>query len=180
MATLTAQILIGSSHQNHGGIQPTHYLSLSENSRPAWILVPENIFGPGNEKNPRITWIPTIENMLEDALLMIAINVLKDEGVIDLAKEHFKRDIHGPLALYEDIDQAALKNLYQECRKLKNRYKIVLTVLEGSSIRNQLKVLNDYGIDMEVCTPLYFRTYSAWTDEVITRGSLDESLGLRE
>lgn len=77
------------------------------------------------------------------------------------------------LALYEDIDAAALKTLYQKCRKLENRYKIVLTVLEGSSIRGQLKILKDYGMDMEVCTPLYFKTYSAWTEKIIKRGSLD-------
>ena len=180
MATLTAQILVASSHQNHGGIQPTHYLFLSENSRPAWVLVPENVFNPGNEKITKVTWIPTIENMLEDALLMIAINVLKDKDIIALAKEYFKKDIHGSLSLYEDIGPETLRTLYQKCRKLKNKFKIVLTVLEGSSIRGQLKVLNNYGMDMEVCTPLYFRTYSAWTDEVITSGSLDESQGLRE
>ena len=178
MATLTAQILIGTSHQNHGGIVPTHYLFLSENSAPAWVLLPENIFNSGNDKIAKITWIPTLENMLEDALLMIAINVLKDKEIAELAKEHFKRDIHGSLSLYEDIDPAALKTLYQKCRKLNNRYKIVLTVLEGSSIRSQLKVLKNYGIDMEVCTPLYFSTYSAWTDEVITMGSLDGSQDL--
>ena len=174
MATLTAQILVGTSHQNHGGIGPTHFLFLSENSQPAWVLVPENIFSPGDDKITKVTWIPTIENMLEDALLMIAINVLKDKEISELAKKHFKRDVHGSLSLYEDIDPAALKTLYQKCRKIKNRYKIVLTVLEGSSIRGQLKVLKNYGIDMEVCIPLYFSTYSAWTNEVITMGSLDE------
>ena len=180
MATLTAQILVGTSHQNHGGIEPTHFLFLSENSAPAWVLVPENVFNPENTNINKITWLPTVENMLEDALLMIAINVLKDKEISELAKEHFKRDIHGSLALYQDIDPSALKTLYQKCRKLKNRYEIVLTVLEGSSIRGQLKVLNSYGIDMEVCTPRYFRNYSAWTDEVITMGSLDGSQDMRD
>ena len=38
MATLIAQILIGSSHPYDGGINPTHCLFLSENSKPAWVL----------------------------------------------------------------------------------------------------------------------------------------------
>ena len=113
-------------------------------------------------------------------LLMIAIHVLKDKEISALAKEHLEKDIHGPLSLYEDIDPAALKTLYQKCRKLKNRYKIVLTVLEGSSIRSQLKVLNKYEIDMEVSTPLYFRTDSAWTAEVIIMGSLDGATDMRK
>lgn len=33
MATFTAQILVGSPHPNHGGINPTYSLFLSENSR---------------------------------------------------------------------------------------------------------------------------------------------------
>jgi hypothetical protein len=180
MPALTAHILVGNSHQDHGGIIPTHYFFLSENSVPVWVLVTENSFNPENKKIRKVTWLPTVENMLEDALLMIAINVLKDKEISELAKEHFKRDIHGALSLYEDIDPAALKTLYQQCRKLKNRYKIVLTVLEGSSIRSHLKVLKNYEIDMEVCTPLYFRTYSAWTDEVITMGSLDGSQDMRK
>ena len=38
MATITAHILVGSAHPNHGGILRTHSLFLSENSRPAWTL----------------------------------------------------------------------------------------------------------------------------------------------
>lgn len=41
MAAYTAQALVGQAHPNHGGITPTHRLYLSENSRPAWILLPE-------------------------------------------------------------------------------------------------------------------------------------------
>jgi len=74
MATMTAQILVGRPHTNHDGINPTHYLFLSENSRPAWVLVSQNIFPKEQRDHSRITWIPTVENMLEDALLMIALH----------------------------------------------------------------------------------------------------------
>lgn len=67
MATLTAQILIGEGHPNHDGINPSHYLFLSENSRSAWVLLPENIFSQSSKRTPKITWIPTVDNMLEDA-----------------------------------------------------------------------------------------------------------------
>ena len=82
MATLTAQILVGSAHPNHDGINPTHYVFLWENDRPAWILVHQNIFKEREENVGRITWIPTIENILEDALLMIAIHVCKNNEVM--------------------------------------------------------------------------------------------------
>ena len=44
---------------------------------------------------------------------------------------------------------------------LNQLYKIVLTVLEGSSVRSQLDVLNRYEMDMEVCTPSISKTCSA-------------------
>ena len=43
MATMTAQILVGNPHPYHGGINPTHKIYLSESSRPALILIREDI-----------------------------------------------------------------------------------------------------------------------------------------
>lgn len=37
-----------------------------------------------------ITWIPTIENMLEDAILMTALYVWMDKELSDLAKQYSK------------------------------------------------------------------------------------------
>ena len=59
MATMTAQMLIGSGHPNHGGIEPKRYLFLLENSRPAWLLVEENPFQSANREK-RVVWIPTV------------------------------------------------------------------------------------------------------------------------
>jgi len=49
-------------------------------SRPAWILVSQNIFEEDSAAANSITWIPTIENMLEVAFLMIAMHVKKMMG----------------------------------------------------------------------------------------------------
>jgi len=72
MASLIAQILIGCPHPNHDRINTTHYLFLSENDRPGWVLVDQNISQEDRSSLPKITWIPTVENMLEDALLMVS------------------------------------------------------------------------------------------------------------
>jgi len=173
MAALTAQILVGTPHQNHGGINPTHYLFLSENSMPAWILVPENVFSEGSAKFNKITWIPTIENMLEDALLMIAIHVIKDEEICKLSQKCFTNKTIERAGLYQDIDEKDLKSLHEKCRETGTRYKIVVTVFEGSSIRNHLGVLENYKMDVEICTPTYFRLYSSWTGETRIEGSLE-------
>jgi len=172
MATLTAQILVGGSHPNHGGINPSHYLFLSENSRPAWILTSENIFSEKQEQE-KIVWIPTLENILEDALLMIGIYVLEDEGLCELAKEYFDDLETDHIELYDDISEEDRNKLYQECRKLEQNYKIVITSFDEDRFDNQLKVLEDYAMDVSVCTPKYTRHYSRWQDEVKVRGSLE-------
>ena len=173
MGTFTAQILVGTPHQNHGGITPTHCLFLSENSRPAWVLLPQNIFEPSpNLKNDKITWIPTVENMLEDALLMIAMHVIQDKEITGLAEKVFRNKAPHWVALYDDIDELDRIKLYEKCREIGNRFKIVITVMEESSITGQLKVIEDYKMDVEVCKPSFSRMYSAWQNEVQVKGQL--------
>jgi|SRR5450759_6314 len=173
MATFTAQMLIGTPHPNHGGIEPTHFLFLSENSRPAWILLPENVFGLGVGSQKKITWIPTVEHMLEDALLMIAIHVIQDETICGLAQKYIKSKDPLWVELYKDIDEQKLVDLHLKCREIPNRYKAVISVLKGSSISNQLSIIEDYHMDVEVCVPTYSRLYSQWKGESVVTGKLD-------
>lgn len=91
MATFTAHALVGQSHPNHAGILPTHRLYLSENSRPAWILLPEALsVRDGSAMESKVIWLSTLENMLEDGLLLIAVQALQDPVVTELAAEHFQ------------------------------------------------------------------------------------------
>jgi len=151
MGTLTAQILVGTPHLYHGGIAPSHYLFLSENSRPAWILVNQNIFDESEVKENRIVWIPSVENMLEDALAMIAIHVIKNKQIIDFAQRMYK-NIEGPhLEVYENLTESQRQEIYQECRRNENWPKIVVTVMKGSSIKHQISVLKKYSLDAELC-----------------------------
>ena len=172
MSTVTAQILVGTPHQNHGGIQPTHFLYLTENSNPAWILYPTDVFSEPLKEIKRTIWIPSVENMLEDGLLLIAIHVLKHEEICNLANKYFNNKTDDRAFLYEDIKEKDRFELYEKCGEIDNIYKAVLTVLEGSTIMRQLPVLENYKIDVEVCTPKYVRSYSAWTKETRIQGSL--------
>ncbi len=172
MATLTAQILIGRSHPNSGGINPTHYLFFSENDRPAWVLVPENIFSRGSDQTEgKVVWIPTADNPLEDAMLMIAIYVLKDEGIVELAKRSFQ-SLEDRVELTEDVDRALLEELYRKSRALRADHKIVLTLLNDSFIHGHLRVLEQYSMEIEVCSTIYSRLYSRWEEEWRVQGSL--------
>jgi len=175
MGTFTAQILIGQGHPYHDGIHPSHYLFLSENDRAAWILVPQNVFrGFQRMVGPKITWIPTVENMLEDALLMIALYVWGDEELCDMARRHFKNKRRNWVELYEDIESEHLQTMYQRSRSLDIGGKIIVSVFQHSTILHQLKVLDQYKMDMEVCVSKYFRSRSVWDGRIIEEGSLDE------
>lgn len=170
MGSFTAQILVGSSHPNHDGIIPTHSLFLSENSRPAWILVSENVFEESREDDDRITWIPT-EDALEDALLMIAMYVVKNREVLDQVKAFNRKtgeDLAGPSAL----TKVQRSRLYQTCRTLADFPKITVSVLRGSLIESQLPVIENYAMDVEVCKVVYSRLHSDWTDRTRIEGSL--------
>lgn len=170
MATLTAQILAGSPHPNHGGIDPTHSLFLSENSHPAWILVDSHSGnGPGDS---RIVWIPTLENMLEDALLMIAVHVCKDDGILNHIKSSGTGIESGRVEMYSDTTESQRRQLYEKCREIPGFPKIVISIFKGSSIERQLPILENYTMDVEVCTPIYSRWYSHWQNETRTEGSL--------
>lgn len=50
--------------------------------------------------------------------------------------------------------------LREKCRNYKLGKKIVITVMEGSAIANQLQVLEQYDFPLELCTPQYSRRLS--------------------
>jgi hypothetical protein len=152
MATLTANILVGKSHTYDGGIQPTHQLFLSENSMPAWILMPNNLLSipSPDDISEKVIWHPTLENMLEDALLMIALYVLRDADVQSAARQYFQWNNESRVEVYR-IDPEHRIMLYAMCRKLTQRYKVVVSVFLGSSIAKHLSMLKEYDMEAEIC-----------------------------
>lgn len=153
MGTFTAQILIGDAHRFHDGIQPTHSMYLSENDRPAWILLRHDPLDP--ESTERIaTWIPSVDHMLEDALVMIAAHVIRAEGVFD-AIGRSNIDTQGPVSLLEGAPTGALEAGRSATRATNfEGLKLVITVLEESTIRKQVGALKNYGVSAIVCGPL--------------------------
>lgn len=172
MGSFTAQILIGGAHQNHDGIIPSHVLFLSENSRPALIL--EKLQTENDKKSAKggLVWIPTLENMLDDAILMIAMHVLKDPEIIELAGSFSNNLAKGDCELYEELSAEQLGKLYKSCRKLKDFPKLVISVFTGSSLNNRLKSIEKYKMDVEVCTVKFSRLYSQWTGKSAVTGEL--------
>jgi hypothetical protein len=154
MATFTAQMLIGQKHSYDSGIiNISHSLYLSENSRPAWILTPTDIFNEHKQAQPRITWIPTLENMLDDILLMVSYFILKDENISqELSKIDSKKLSF--LEMYEDIDKETRLKLYKSNKDIIGGYKdlkLVFSIFKGSSLISAIEEIKNYGLDYELC-----------------------------
>jgi hypothetical protein len=175
MATFTCQIIIGQKQSYDSGIiNITHTLYLSENSRPAWILSQTDEFNENKQIQRKITWIPTLENMLEDALVMIGLYIVKDKELIALANQYFKQQNKDFFELYNDISSEDLQELYNQARKIEGSHKIILSVFQGSSILKQLPVLRHYQNDIEVCKSIFTKEYSLWSKEFEEIGELEE------
>jgi len=179
MATFTAQILVGDPHPNDDGITPSHYLFFSENDSCAWVLVPENVFRH-NLKYKTILWLPTIENTLEDAFLMIAVHVQKSKEVIRLAKSFVPGIETQPrFEVYHYLNDSQLRELYGMCREATDYPKLILSVFSGSHIRRQLGIVLRYRMDIEVLYPHYSRLFSPWSGRTHVEGAPDQHPFLR-
>lgn len=141
--TTTAFILIGHVHQNHGGINPTHFIRLTENNRPALIL--QSIDG----KEEPIIMIPTVENMVDDIYLMISVFILKG---VDPGKELQTKERK---SLYEILNDQERINLYEKTKSLIQTVdtKVVFNIMDGSHLLNQLDIIKEYPNDFEVTVP---------------------------
>ena len=109
---------------------------------------------------------------MDDGLLMIALHVIQDEGLKVLAQSVFKNPDLSGLQMLAYVRSAAREQLYARCRLLDFRSKIVLTLLEGSSLGNQISVLNEYRLDAEVCVSGYSRYYSHAKGGFVFKGTI--------
>ena len=162
MATWTAQILVGNSHPNHGGITAGYQLFLSENDRPCWECFP--IFPPrlGEvlKNEGHTVWIPPSPgSILECGLLMVALHCFDpmarrpvNKELVSSAKSMSKK-IMDKFVDMSILTDKQFKELYDMAKKIKinDSDKLIVTVLAGSSITGRLKELKKHKYDFEVC-----------------------------
>jgi hypothetical protein len=160
-------MLVGSPDRYHPGINPTHELRLSENHRPAWILSPL-----GGDQADRTVWIPTVEDMLEDGLLMAGLLAIGDARLREQASRAFRKPFTEQVEMYDDLDEVQRRELYAACREIGSDNMVALCVLEGSTLAGQIGVLADYGVEVEVCCPIFKRGTSTWQGGTQVAGAL--------
>ena len=162
MATWTAQILVGNSHPNHGGITAGYQLFLSENDRPCWECFPVFPPRPGEvlRNEGHTVWIPPGPgSILECGLLMVALHCFDpmdrrpvNKELVSSAKSMSKK-IMDKFVDMSILTDKQFKELYGMAKKIKidDSTKLIVTVLAGSSIAGQLKELKKHKYDFEVC-----------------------------
>ena len=162
MATWTAQILVGNSHPNHGGITAGYQLFLSENDRPCWECFP--IFPPrlGEvlKNEGHTVWIPPGPgSILECGLLMVALHCFDpmdrrpvNKELVSSAKS-MSKNIMDKFVDMSILTDKQFKELYDMAKKieLNDSDKLIVTVLAGSSITGRLEELKKHKYDFEVC-----------------------------
>jgi hypothetical protein len=161
MATTTAIILIGQTHQNHSGINATHLIRFTENDRPALIL--QSL----DEQAELKVVIPTVENTVNDIYLMIAVFILR--------KITPSKEIHNleRKSLYDILDENERLSLYAEVKKVlkATRIKVVFNILDDSHLLNQIDIIKTYPNDLEVTLPALKKEFDVWANKLVTKGS---------
>ena len=162
MATWTAQILVGHSHPNHGGIGARYQLFLSENDRPCWECFPVFPPRPGEvlKNEGHTVWIPPGPgSILECGLLMVALHCFDPMARLPVNKElvssakSMSKKIMDKFVDMSILTDKQFKELYDMAKKIKlnDSTKLIVTVLAGSSITGQIEELKKHKYDFEVC-----------------------------
>ena len=151
MRETTAEIWIGPDQSGdwmgtQGGINATHLMLLRENSRPAWMLLPGNLY---DAKPPTIgpakVWVPTSKRPIEDALLLFAVLGAKIPEVRAVFNEFEKSRSKSRLDLAEKFPRGVPKQVYEACRRHLSGWHVVVSVGEYSLAAKDLESVRLYG-----------------------------------
>ena len=175
MGAVTALILVGQPHPNRGGNRAFAQIHFEEGDRPAlvlrWLCPPHS---RGKEAFRKFTMIPTLDNTLDDSILMVAYAVVRHPAVFDKLNRLTNSapvDSHR-LTMYEDFKAAGCKSIYAALRKLDDLPKVTWCLFEGSLLNNSITHLNKYKLECEVTRSVFAREYSAWTEGWNVTGGL--------
>jgi hypothetical protein len=149
MATTTAFILAGKAHPNDGGINPYHCVQLSEGNAPSFTLrawVEDEMIYEGIAGGPTVVMIPTLENPLDDLMLMLMVFAVKDMDDFRVNKDEI-------IEMYSFSSEERAK-LYSESKKLaaKTAMKLVFSIITSDTLLSdeQLAKLGEFDIEYQI------------------------------
>jgi hypothetical protein len=157
MNETTAEIWVGPAQGSgwtgtQGGLNATHLLLLRENSRPAWMLMPGNLYDskPPELSRPKV-WVPSFPHPLEDALLLFAVMGAKVPEVRAVLGEFEKSRSRNRLYIDESFPKGFPRQVYTANQKHLKGWHVVISVGDGSHAKKDFGALKKYkGLDIEV------------------------------
>jgi hypothetical protein len=122
----------------HRGMATPYLLFVTENSEPSFQL----FRGPRYTPKPRIEWVaswtPTVENMLEDLLLLIGVEALSDSALRAELLHRVKTDKLSKLRLY-DIAEESRRAIYSLLLETKLKTNLASVVTSKPAIEGHFK-----------------------------------------
>ena len=96
--------------------------------------------------------IPTLENMLDDAVLMIAYAVCKDPKIFSKVNEITKNASlkSHRLTMYSDFTTGQRTELYAEAKLIDNLPKVTWCLFKNSELKRTMSQLSEYSFETEV------------------------------
>ena len=157
MRETTAEIWIGPAQGSswmgtQGGLNATHLLLLRENSQPAWMLMPGNLYDtkPPVLGKPKV-WIPTHSHPMEDALLLFSVMGAKTPEVCAVFGEFNKSRGRTRLDLDSDFPKGLPRQIYATNQRHLKGWHIVANIGDYSFAKKDLAALRKYkGVDIEI------------------------------
>ena len=157
MRETTAEIWIGPDQSaerlgTQGGINATHLLLLRENSRPAWMLLPGNLYDTKPPTlGPAKVWVPTPKTPVQDALLLFAVMGAKVPEVRAVLNEFEKSRGKSRLDLSERFPRGVPKQVHDACRRHLSGWRVVISVGDYSLATRDLASTVEYtGLTAEI------------------------------
>ena len=157
MRETTAEIWIGEDQSSdwigtQGGINATHLLLLRENSRPAWMLLPGNLY---DSKPPLIkpakVWHPTLENPIQDALLLFGVAGAKVPEIRAVFNEFEKSRTKSRIDLPARFPRGVPKSVYAASQRHLRGWHVIVSAGNYSLASRDLDALSLYsGLHVEV------------------------------
>lgn len=172
MSACTCYAMIGRASREGEGLRATHTIRLIEGSQPAWKLEIPALLEEGKPAR-EIMWIPSLEHMFEDLIVMFGIHLIKTPELLDVAAEAGV-DLMGNRVTINGLPDELRKALYAAARAVDGDFKLALMIFEGSHLYRPraLSVLKEFVMDVEICRMTYKRVRTAWSDSVCEEGAL--------
>jgi hypothetical protein len=173
MSAVTAIILVGGSHPNNGGNRDFAQVTLEEGERPALIVRWTQQKHAREERFRTFTMITTLENLLDDAVLLIAYAVCRVQCIFELVNtlDNARALQSGKMHMFQDFTEEARLTLCAATKQLDDCPKLTWCLSKGTSLEPSMAHLAHYSMECEVTRSVYQRGHSTFTGENFEAGS---------